>query len=58
MTRNGKPRASKIIRLLKSLWAESDAASAELDEIRSQLYRASTPGFDLTPRRARSRTGR
>jgi hypothetical protein len=38
MTRNEKTHGSQIVRRLKSIWAEGSAVSAELDEIKSQLY--------------------
>jgi hypothetical protein len=53
MTSTRKTQVSKIMRRLKSVWAEGSTASAELDEIRSQLYHITAFGSDATTRPAR-----
>jgi hypothetical protein len=59
MTRIRETHVGKIIRRLKSVWAEQNVASAELDEIKSRLYHdASAVGFEATARSARSKTAR
>jgi hypothetical protein len=55
MTRNRKANVSKIVRRLRSVWGEQNAALVELDEIRSRLYQASTVGSNATSGRASSK---